>query len=54
MVYRNTVLALHSIFPFQRLSFTMELWKNAMFSHYQRANQVFLSIGGFKRASVES
>jgi hypothetical protein len=31
----------------------MQLWKNALISHYQRANQVFLSIAGFQVADEE-
>lgn len=53
MVYRNTVLALHSICPFDRLAATMDLWLGIMGEHYRQSNEVFLEIAGFKREIME-
>lgn len=44
MVFRNTVLSLHSLCPFPILSETMALWNCLMRPHYQRSHKVFVSL----------
>lgn len=46
MIYRNTVLALHSLSPFPALSQTMALWSLSMHTHYLKSHKLFATILG--------
>jgi len=48
MVYRNTVLSLHSLCPFSDITKTMKLWTSRMHNQYLRSNKVFLKLLGLE------